>query len=166
MKDLILDETTSFDNNYSRNIIKYISIGVFVWLAIATFAYTFKLLTKHGLLMTTVEPVIIYGATTAVQALAAIIATLFAKRKISGSSLGDSQTVKALFIKAIIISIILTLIQFLIGFYLPDIYLQSDMYMDNVEKYWDFFIGVNPYIKIIIDFLPYMIVGTIFWRTK
>jgi len=167
MKDLILDETTTISSNYSNHVIKYIGIGVFSWLAIVTFAYTLELLTKNGLLMTSIEPVIIFGAANAINLLAVTGAVFFVVKKISGMQLGDTRIVKGFFAKVIVVFVLLTLIQFLIGFYLPDIYSQSDIYFDNSKKYWDFIGGSDlMYVKIIADFLPYMIVGMIFWRAK
>ncbi len=167
MKDLILDETTTIDSNHSNHVIKYIGIGVFVWLSIVTLAYTLKLVTKNALLMTTVEPAIVYGAMTIVEILAIIVMTLFAVRKISGIQLGDTRTVKSLFAKIVVLFTILTVMQFLISFYLPEIHSYSDVYMDSSEKYWDFIGGIDlMYIRTMVDFLPYLIVGVIFWRAK
>lgn len=81
--------------------------------------------------------------------------------------LGDARTIKSLFVKIVVIFIILTIIQFLISLYLPEIYYHSDIYIDNSEKYWDFIGGNNlTHVKIIVDILPYFIVGLIFWKTK
>lgn len=136
-------------------------------LAVVTFAYTLKMLTKNALLMTTVEPVFTYSATTTVEILTIIVATLFTIRKISSMQLGDARTIKSLFVKIVVIFIILTIIQFLISLYLPEIYYHSDIYIDNSEKYWDFIGGNNlTHVKIIVDILPYFIVGLIFWKTK
>jgi len=163
MKNLILDDT-AIESNYSIHPLKYICIGVFLWLSVSSFCYSINLVIRNLLFSLGTQPIIIFAAAYSIELSALAILLIYAVRKIKQYQINTPY--KAKYALGIVVTAFVAA-QIVVYFSVSSLeYFFTDNFIETSKNFNDFISKSTVlYIKYILDALQYVIAGVILWKS-
>lgn len=163
MENLILDDTT-IENNYAIHPLKYICIGVFLWLSVSSFSYSINIVTRNLLFSLGTQPLIIFTVAYSIEILTLTILLIYAVRKIKQYQINTPH--KAEYALGIVVTAFVAS-QILMYFSISSLeYFFTDNFLESSKNFNDFISrSTILYIKYTLDALQYAIAGIILWKS-